>query len=120
MNCLILLVLLFCCGNNGQQEEKKECGCVPRERDRNCPECGMRNSVRNKDCDRERSCDRARDCDRERGCERARDCDRDRNSDNRDMGCRNDSRMDTRPFISFQGSTCSCEEPRKNDGDSWQ
>lgn len=91
MNCLILVLLLLCCqggcGNSGF-------GCST-NRDDGCPD---RNPCR-------RDSDRGRDGDRDRDRERASDC-----------GCRNESRVEPRPFIPYPGSTCGCEESRNNNG----
>lgn len=43
-----------------------------------------------------------------------------RDQGDRDCGCRNDSRsesrLEPRPFISYPGSSCGCEEQRNNNG----
>ena len=95
MNCLILVLLLLCC-QGGCTNGRSGC-CNMDERDDGCPDKAP--------C--RRDSDRGRDCDRDRG--RDRDRDRDRNPD---CGCRNESRMDSRSFIPYPGSTCGCEEPR--------
>lgn len=58
------------------------------------------------------------------GCRSNRSNDRDRRDRNeRDCGCRNDSResrqesrLESRSFISYPGSNCGCEESRNNNG----
>lgn len=102
MNSLILLLLLFCCGsrNGGSSNglNNGNCGCQNSERD-NC-------------------CNIWRDCD-DGGRNNGRESDMNRecgnNRDENDCGCRQDSRLDSRPFISYPGQgTCGCEAPQTN------
>ncbi len=85
MNCWILLVLLFCGGNF--------CG---NNTNQVVSEC-CNNTNRRNDCN----------C----GCS-------DRHDNDRNCGCQADvrpePRFEARPFISYSGNTCGCEEARNN------
>lgn len=67
------------------------------------------------------SCGNGGNCQNENNCQNrgSNDCGR-RDTNDRDCGCRNDSRQESRleprPFISYPGSSCGCEEPRNNNG----
>lgn len=85
MNSLILLVLLFGCGNNN----RRSCGCESRR-------------------DREGSCPNGRDRENGRDCGNSRE-------ENDGCGCRQEGRLDSRPFISYPGQgTCGCESSQNN------
>lgn len=67
------------------------------------------------------SCGNGGNCPKEGRCRNNRFNDRDcRDAGERDCGCRNDSRQDSRleprPFISYPGPNCGCEESRNNNG----
>lgn len=70
------------------------------------------------------SCGNGGNCQNEGSCRNNRSNERERRDMNeRDCGCRNDSRdsrqesrLEPRSFISYPGSNCGCEEPRNNNG----
>lgn len=93
MNCLILVLLLLSCQGGG------------------CGDCGLGRRNMN---GRDGGCPGRRDSDRERE-NGGRDCDRDRDR-TPDCGCRNESRVESRSFIPYPGSSCGCDEPRNNSG----
>lgn len=70
------------------------------------------------------SCGNRGNCQNEGSCRNNRSNERERRDMNeRDCGCRNDSResrqesrLEPRSFISYPGSNCGCEEPRNNNG----
>lgn len=103
MNCLFLVLLLLCCGNDGDNG----CGCF-----------GGRNmSGRNRGPEYRGGRDREYDGNRDRndgcGCN-----DRDQERDG--CGCRNEdrqeSRLESRTFIPYPGSSNGCDEPGNRGG----
>lgn len=70
------------------------------------------------------TCGNGGNCQNEGSCRNNRSNERERRDmGERDCGCRNDSRdsrqesrLESRSFISYPGSNCGCEEPRNNNG----
>lgn len=66
-------------------------------------------------------CGNGGNCQNESNCRNNGSNDRGRRDmGDRDCGCRNDSRQESRleprSFISYPGSNCGCDEPRNNNG----